>query len=79
MYVLYLYDIKAKNKKKFNRVKRRFYYHLNKMPLKKEYWRTKSAVSVPTSLEVAMDKFFKMFGRSVKVYKILTESIEALE
>lgn len=79
MQVLYLYDIKAKNKKKFNRVKRRFYYHLNKMPLNKEHWRTKSAIAVPTNLEAAMDKFFKMFGRSIIVYKIITESIEALD
>ncbi len=79
MYVLYLYDIKAKNKKKFNRVKRRFYYHLNKMQLKKEYWRTKSAIAVPTNFESVMDNFFKMFRRSVVVYKIIAESIESLE
>jgi hypothetical protein len=79
MHVLYLYDIKAKNKKKFNRVKRRFYYHLNKLPLNKEHWRTKSAIAVPTNLEAAMDNFFKMFGRSVVVYKIIAESIEALD
>lgn len=79
MYVLYLYDIKAKNKRKFNRVKRRFYYHLNKMPLNKERWRTKSAIAVPTNLEVAMDKFFRMFGRSVEVYKVIADSIESFE
>ncbi len=78
MLVLYIYDIKARNKKKFNRVKRRFYYHLNKLPLKKERWRTKSAIVVPTRMEHAMDRFFKRFGRSVEVYKVLAETIEEL-
>jgi hypothetical protein len=79
MQVLYLYDIKAKNKKTFNRVKRRFYYHMNKLPLKKTHWKTKSALSVPPNLEVVVDDFFSMFGKSVKVYKVITESIELLE
>ena len=76
---MYIYDIKAKNKKKFNRVKRRFYYHLNKLPLKKEQWKTKSTILVSTKMEKTLDHFFRSFGRSIEVYKVLTESIEELE
>jgi hypothetical protein len=79
MFILYFYDIKARNKRQFNRTKRRFYYHLHKLPLKKEYWKTKSTLMVPTKLEQIMDSFFKRFGKSVEVYKVLTESVEELE
>lgn len=78
MYVLYIYDLKARNKKKFNRVKRLFYYHLNRLPLKKEFWKTKSAFAVETSLEKPLDRFFRRFGKNVVVYKTTVESIELL-
>lgn len=78
MYVLYIYDIKAKNKKKFNRTKRLFYYHLNKLQLNKELWKTKSALAVEPKMEKVLDALFKRFGKSILVYKILTESIEQL-
>ena len=79
MLVLYLYDLKASNKKSFNRTKRLFYYHINRLPLKKELWKTKSALTVPLRMEKAMDNFFKRFGKSVIVYKSLIETIEQLE
>jgi len=79
MLILYIYDIKAKNRKKYNRVKRRFYYHLNKLPLKKENWKTKSTIAVRGNLETVLDSFFRQFGRSVEVYKIHAETIEELE
>ncbi|MBU0532713.1 hypothetical protein KKB44_04420 [Candidatus Micrarchaeota archaeon] len=79
MFIVYIYDIKAKNKKKFNRVKRRFYYHLNKLELNKEYWKTKSTFAVPPNLEKIIDLFFSGFKKNVIVYKIHAESIEALE
>lgn len=79
MFVLYIYDLKAKNKKKFNRTKRLFYYHLGRLPLKKELWKTKSAIAVELRMEKMMDSFFKRFGRSVTVYKAYAEAIEPLE
>ncbi len=79
MLILYIYDVKAKNKKTFNRVKRLFYYHLNNLPLNKESWRTKSTLAVDPKMERMMDAFFKRFKRSVIVYKAITESIEKLE
>lgn len=79
MFIIYLYDLKAKNKKKFNRTKRMFYYYLNRLPLPKEYWKSKSALSIPPKLEKTMDSFFKQFRNEVVVYKLHTQSIEELE
>ena len=78
MKVVYIYDIKAKNKKKFNRTKRLFYYHLGKINLKRESWKTKSTIAVNTKMEKTMDNFFKRFAKSVEVYKIVAETIEEL-
>lgn len=79
MYIIYLYDLHAKNKKKFNRTKRLFYYHLNKLPLKKEWWKTKSALAVEPKKEKMMDSFFRKFKGSVTIFKITSEKIEELE
>lgn len=79
MFVLYIYDLKAKNKKSFNRTKRLFYYHLNRLPLKKEVWKTKSAMAVEARMEKTMDAFFKRFKTSVIVYKTDIEAIDKLQ
>jgi hypothetical protein len=78
MLILYIYDVKAKNKKTFNRTKRLFYYHLGKLPLKKELWKTKSVIAVQPKMEKQMDSFFHRFGRAVVVYKSYSESVERL-
>lgn len=78
MFVVYIYDLKAKNRKKFNRTKRLFYYHLGKIPLKKEFWKSKSALAVPLKMEKTMDSFFKRFGKEVFVCKLATKSVEQL-
>lgn len=79
MFIVYVYDLQARDKKSFNRVKRLFYYHINRLPLKKELWKTKSALAVKPSMEKIMDAFFRRFGKSVVVYKLLAEKIEQLE
>lgn len=79
MYILYIYDLNAANRKRFNQVKRLFYYHLNKLPLKKELWKTKSALAVPARMEKAMDSFFRRFRKDLVAYKCLCEEIERLE
>jgi hypothetical protein len=76
---LYIYDLKAKNKRKFNQLKRRFYYHLAKLELGEEYWRTKSAFVVPENKERVIDAFFRGFSKSVEVYKVFAHSIEEIE
>jgi hypothetical protein len=77
--ILYIYDLKARNRKSFNRVKRLFYYHMGKLPLKKELWKTKSAIAVPPRMEKTMDSFFRRFRKSITVYKCHADSIEELE
>jgi hypothetical protein len=79
MYIVYIYDLHAKNKKKFNRTKRLFYYHLNHLSLKKELWKTKSALAVEPKKEKMMDAFFKRFSGALTVFKINAEKIEELE
>jgi hypothetical protein len=78
MLIIYIYDLKARNKKSFNRTKRLFYYHINRLPLKKELWKTKSALAVQPKMEKTMDSFFRRFGASVIVYKALATNIEEL-
>jgi hypothetical protein len=77
--ILYIYDIKAKDRKKFNRTKRLFYYHLNRMPIDKELWKSKSAIAIRPKMEKMMDSLFKRFGNAIEVYKVVAKSIEALE
>ena len=79
MLILYIYDIKARNRKKFNRTKRLFYYHLNRLPLPKETWKTKSVMAIQPKMEKMMDRLFKRFGNTILVYKVYAESIEMLE
>ncbi|MEW6035803.1 MAG: hypothetical protein AB1529_04265 [Candidatus Micrarchaeota archaeon] len=79
MKILYIYDLKAGNKKRFNRTKRLFYYHLGRLPVEKDCWKSKSALAVPLKMEKLMDGFFRRFGKSVIVFKALVEDIEQLE
>jgi len=79
MHIVYIYDLHAKNKKKFNRTKRLFYYHLNRLSLKKELWKTKSALAVEPKKEKMMDTFFKKFTKSLTVFKITAQKIEGLD
>jgi hypothetical protein len=78
MLILYLYDIKAKNKRAFNRIKRSFYYHLKKLALPKYAFRTKSAFVIDESSEELLDDFFKRFHGQIEVYKVFAERIEEL-
>lgn len=79
MAVLYLYDIEAKEKREFNRVKRRFYYWLNQIVPDKELWKTKSAIMVPRKYIKPLDALFKEFRKSVICYKANVRSIEELD
>jgi hypothetical protein len=79
MFIVYVYDLHAKDKRKFNRVKRLFYYHINRLPLKKELWKTKSALAVQPKMEKMMDGFFKRFKSSLIVYKLRVTEIEELD
>jgi hypothetical protein len=79
VFIVYLYDIIANDKQKFNRVKRRFYYHLNNLPIRKEAWRTKSAICVKPSKMKMLDTFFKDFTGDVIVYKLRVTTISKID
>jgi hypothetical protein len=79
MFIVYVYDLHAKDKRKYNRAKRLFYYHINRLPLKKELWKTKSALAVQPKMEKMMDGFFKRFKSSLIVYKLRVTEIEELD
>lgn len=78
MKLVYIYDIKAKDKRTFNRVKRMFYYNLNKLYLKNFSWKTKSVLVVEPEYEELIDDFFKDFKSNLEVYKIRAKLIEEL-
>ena len=78
MQIVYIYDVKARSKKHYNRIKRRFYYHMNKLPIRKENWKTKSSFAIPRKHEDVVDMFFKSFKGSVEVYKLTAQTIEEL-
>jgi hypothetical protein len=51
---------------------------MNHLSLKKELWKSKSALCVPPRMEKMMDAFFQRFGKDVLVYKTRTEYIDQL-
>ncbi|MEM3499162.1 MAG: hypothetical protein QXF35_01685 [Candidatus Bilamarchaeaceae archaeon] len=80
--IIYIYDLKFKNKKEFNRQKRKFYYNLNKLPIDKKNWFNRSVILVPDNKENIFDEFFKTYKKTEKnllVYKIFTSNIEEIE
>jgi len=86
MFVVYIYDIKANNKKEFNRVKRRFYYYLNKIfntPIGNNiHFLSKSVIFASLNAEVELDALFKdilMYSDTLFVHKLYTSNIKQLE
>ena len=80
--LLYIYDLKQENRKNFNKIKRVFYYNLNKLGLKGTTRITKSTILVPDEKERVMDLFFSDFRKKTKnivVYKAFAHSVEALD
>lgn len=80
--IVYFYDLEYKTKKEFNRKKRVFYYNLNKLGLKKDFWLNKSVLLVPDDKETLLDDFFRRYKkaeRSITIYKIFTTSIEEID
>ena len=76
--IVYLYDIKT-SLRNYNRVKRVFYYNMNKQGISKYYWKTKSVLAVPNNMEMVVDRFFKEYSKSCVAYKIQCRQIEKVE
>jgi len=68
--IIYCYDLKMKNKKSYNALKRRFYYQLKNSKISTMLWKTKSVLAVPRKLEKEADGFFRRWRGSIVVYKI---------
>ncbi len=80
--LLYIYDIKQKNKRNFNKIKRNFYYNLGKLDLKPATHITKSTLLVPDNYEQLLDRFFSDFRkktRNIIIYKAFTHHVEEIE
>lgn len=76
--ILYCFDLKPRKSEDYNRLKRRFYYHLHKSVLAGAPWKTKSVLSVPNRLEHAADAFFRRWRGEIEVYKIRATSVRAI-
>lgn len=76
--IIYCFDLKAKNKQSYNRLKRKFYYHLNKSCLASAPWKTKSVLALPNALEGAADAFFRRWRGEIEVYKIRAARVQEL-
>lgn len=72
---VYFYDVKPKTKLGYVKLKRAFYYHLNRIRLKDFSYRTKSVLVVDDKYEKLLDGFFIGFKGDVEVYKIKTDDI----
>lgn len=72
---LYFYDLKGRGNE-YNKIKRKFYYHLKKSKLSTLPLRTKSVIMVPDKMELTADLFFLRFKPYIEVYKARVLSIE---
>lgn len=75
--LLYIFDL-VPRKIPYNRLKRRFYYWLNKSLLSSSERKTKSVLCVSEALEEAADAFFRQWKPNIEVYKIRASDIEKL-
>ncbi|MEM4359110.1 MAG: hypothetical protein QXT45_01105 [Candidatus Bilamarchaeaceae archaeon] len=85
--IVYVYDLKFKTKKEFNKIKRNFYYSLNslitKLNTQDVRYLTKSTLLVADAKETLFDSFFLAFRQktgtaSITVFKIFANDIEEL-
>ncbi|MDD5022546.1 MAG: hypothetical protein PHU63_00040 [Candidatus ainarchaeum sp.] len=78
MFYVYFYDLTPKSPRNYNKLKRKFYYHLNKLKIDKSYWKNKSVLVIPPEMEGIMDSFFISFKPEIEVYKLQTKFIEEI-
>ena len=76
--LLYFFDLKARDAKAYNTLKRRFYYELKTSGISSAPWRTKSVLMVSDELEGEADAFFRQFEGLIEVYKARTSALESV-
>jgi hypothetical protein len=74
--IIYCFDIKTKDLKSYNTVKRRFYYQLKKTEHYKFVWNTKSVILVDDTHEVHFDLFFSKFKENLALFKCHANKME---
>jgi hypothetical protein len=73
--IIYCFDIKIKNLKAYNTLKRRFYYNLNKLEVN---FLSKSVIVCREDKEKEFDKFFSYFKDYLELYKIKSTKIKKI-
>ena len=76
--IIYCFDILCKENKRFNTVKRRFYYQLRKKKLSSSFFRSKSVLLVEDSRESELDLFFSQYKEDLRLFKSRLESLEQI-
>jgi len=76
--IVYLFDLKFKNKRQFDALKRRFYYNFNKKLSSLVRQNTKSVWVAKESDGPEIDAFLSRFAREIEAYKIRCKKIERL-
>jgi hypothetical protein len=79
MRVLYVYDLRGKGKREHNRVKRLFYYHLNRLFHMQKLWRTESCIVTDTKNERQLDVLFRRFAGNATVFKTHIRMLRRLQ
>jgi hypothetical protein len=74
--IIYCFDLKSKDLKRYNTIKRRFYYELSKINTLNSIWNTKSVICVPESLEGRLDIFFSKYKDDLALFKGYTIKLE---
>ena len=78
MYYVYFYDLKPTKPENYNRLKRKFYYQMNKLTIPDMSWKTKSVIVITSQYEQILDHFFNSFKPNIEVYKVQANFIEEL-
>jgi len=76
--ILYCFDLKSKDLRSYNTLKRRFYYHLNLLNKHNYLWNTKSVFAINNKDEVEFDLFFSKFKDWLVLYKSKVESMQKI-
>ncbi|VVB57646.1 Uncharacterised protein [uncultured archaeon] len=67
-----------KENKRFNAVKRRFYYELRQKKLNNSFFRSKSVLLVEDSREAELDLFFSKYKEDLRLFKSHLDSLEQI-
>ena len=76
--IIYCFDILMKENKRFNAIKRRFYYNSRQMKLNNSFFRSKSVLLVEDSRESELDLFFSKYKEDLRLFKSHLDSLEQI-